>query len=267
MTADLLAAIDSLTKPRTVVNWQHQHQHEFTRCAGLHGTERCTIEDCPLYVCQWCGLTVSRAEAANPAKTGSNLAKRTDQPLLDQLRQAIHSNIGERSTSGRSARERTPLDVGAFDLYNAIDAKIRGWVTDLDKPPEPRADPINLLRHWYVLWSQKPRHETNTAHYTQTVNGWAQAIEDLLDPPTRQEITSPCPVCGKEWVVIGEGREAESTRALWAVWRETAYDSYAVCKSCGRVWIGVPRMRALRIMIDEQEAERHAAEKEAQVVE
>jgi len=98
--------------------------------------------------------------------------------------------------------------------------------------------------------------------FTDILEGWAQQIRDKLDPPAQIEITSPCPVCGVEWINIGLKRadgsddpdDVERVHVLAAVERENMDDSYAMCKSCNRVWRGVGQMRALRIAIDDREA-------------
>jgi len=95
--------------------------------------------------------------------------------------------------------------------------------------------------------------------YAAIVEGWEHQIRDKLQPPTRIEITAPCPVCGQEWINVGLKRpdgsddpnDIEMVRVLNAIERKTLEDSYAMCQACSTVWAGVGRMRQLRGAIDD----------------
>jgi hypothetical protein len=216
--AELLVAVDALTKPQVVAQWQ-----------GEEGARK--------------------------------IFKRTDEPLLVQLRTAIHNNIGG-SGGGKQARERTPLDVGAFALFERIDGRVRSWMSELGGKVGKDLQAEAILRSWFVMWSSGQHEPAEVLRYASVVEGWAQQIRDKLDPPPQIEITSPCPVCGVEWVNIGlklpdgsdDPDDVERVRVLAAVERENMDDSYAMCKSCNRVWRGVGQMRSLRIAIDDREA-------------
>ena len=95
--------------------------------------------------------------------------------------------------------------------------------------------------------------------HTAILHRWAVSINDLLSPPTKQELTAPCPLCGQMWATVGKGEETESVRALWAVWRENGDQSFGMCRACDHIWQGISSMRQLRISIDEQEAEQAVA--------
>ena len=206
---DLLNAVDALTKPLTVVEWQE--------------------------------------------KDGKRtIFKRVDEPLLEQLRVAIHSNIGG-GGGGKPARERTPLDVGAFALYEDIDGRIRSWMGEMGGKVGKSLTPVQVLRTWYTLWTSGQHEPQLTDSYTRAIEGWGQQIKDKLDPPPSFEITSKCPVCGQEWIIVGVGESKESVRVLSAVERENMDDSYAVCRACNKVWRGIGQMRQLRILIDDMD--------------
>jgi hypothetical protein len=219
---ELLEAVDALTKP--VKNAVMQHAVE------------------------------SDGKNARP----EGIRARQDAHLLEQLRQAITSNIGGIGGAGKAARERTPLDVAAFQLYEAIDGRARAWLLDCGVRPSSAADAAEVIRRWYVLWKVKPKEDAAITAHTAILARWATQIRDLLDPPTKQELTVHCPVCGNMWATIGTGEETESVRALWAFWRENPDDSYALCRSCDKVWAGVGMMRRLRIQIDDVEQAREA---------
>ena len=197
---------------------------------------------------------------------GDDIVRRTDPPLLDWLRDAIANSMGG-SGGGKQARERTPMDVGAFTLYEDIDGRVRSWVNDLGGKPGKNLTPTQILRSWYVLWNVGNPSERMVAAYAHILEGWVQAVNDILDPPKRIEITSPCPVCGREWINVGlklpdgsdDPNDLERVRVLIAVERESIHESFAMCRACDRVWTGTGEMRLLRIAIDDAELERKAS--------
>ncbi len=211
----LLTALDKLTKPQHVAQWQGD------------GSER-------------------------------KIFKRIDPPLLDWLLEAIVNSLGQGGGS-QQARARTPMDVGAFTLHEDIDGRVRSWMDDLGARPGKDLTATQILRTWYVLWSARNPSEGMMRAYAGILDGWAQAIRDVIDPPKRIEITAPCPMCGQEWINVGlklgDGRDdpndVERVRVLIALERESMQESYAMCRSCERVWKGVGAMRQLRIAIDD----------------
>ena len=221
--ADLLTAVEALTKPIRSAFMQHE----------VTGTDR-----------------NARAEG---------IVKREDASLLEQLRQAITSDLGGGAGSARPARERTSLDVAAFSLYEDIDGRVRAWLLDVGVRPSSKAELGSILTRWYILWKQKHVEDSAIRAHQLILERWASSIRDLLDPPVKQEITSPCPSCGAMWATVGKGEETESVRALWAVWRENAEESYGLCRSCDKVWRGVGNMRLLRIAMDDAELARQEA--------
>lgn len=191
---------------------------------------------------------------------------RTDPPLLDWLRDSIGSSMGGNSGGGKSARERTPIDMGAFTLYEDLDGRIRSWMTELGGTPGKNLTPAQVLRSWYVLWSATIPTERTISSHANTLEGWVQQVKDVLDPPKRIEITSPCPVCGQEWINVGlklpngedDPNDVERVHVLVAVERESIHQSFAMCRACDKVWTGTGEMRMLRILIDDAEAAKKA---------
>ena len=183
----------------------------------------------------------------------ARMFKRTDPSLLDQLRAAITSDIGGTGAGAQLARERTPLDVIAFSLYEQIDGHIRAWMLDAGIRPSNKANPSDILRRWFILYGQKQVEDADVHRHILVVERWVTAIEDILDPPTRQELTQACPKCDRRWVTVGEGEETQSRAALWAVWRADPDLSYATCVGCDSTWLGVGNMRLLRIQLDDKE--------------
>lgn len=196
-----------------------------------------------------------------PNKDGEKeIVRREDPPLLTQLKSAISSNIGSGGGAGRAARERTPLDVGAFQLYETIDGRVRAWMVDAGQGAQSRTEVGQVLRAWYVVWTAKNPYEQLVIAHTKIITGWAASIRDILDPPTKLEITDPCPICGQMWGTTGEGESEESTRALWAFLRPDETTSYGLCTACDKVWNGVAGLRRMRIAIDDAAALPEAAE-------
>lgn len=253
----ILEALTDLTKPRRVVEWQGQHEHTWQKCAGHHGLHRCATLDCELLVCEWCDAT----KGPKGAHTEPAVHGRTDPPLLDWLQESIGSNTGG-SGGGKQARERTPIDVGAFTLYEDIDGRIRSWMSELGGKVGKSLTATQILSTWYTLWQGTNPSDGLIEAYANIMEGWADAIRDILDPPKRIEITSACPFCGQEWINVGLKRadgtddpdDTERVRVLVAVERENMQDSYATCRACDRVWKGTGMMRHLRIAMDDAEA-------------
>lgn len=189
--------------------------------------------------------------------------KRVDPPLLDWLRDCIASNTGG-TGGGKQARERTPMDVGAFTLYEDIDGRVRSWMSELGARAGKNLPASKILASWYTLWIGTNPSDRMIQAYADIMEGWANSIRDVLDPPKRIEITSPCPFCGQEWINVGlkladgsdDPNDTERVRVLVAVERENMDDSYATCRACDRVWKGTGMMRHLRIAMDDAEAAR-----------
>lgn len=234
--SELLDIIDELTQPTMIANWQHEHVHTWINVAA-EGEE-------PDLVCEW--------EAAHEKPTVDGLVRHEQPALIDWLQKAVSSSVGKGKGGGKAARERTPLDISAFSLLEEIDGRVRSWMLDYG---DTRGELKRLLRAWYVKFNAVPREEADERRHFGIVAGWRQRIADLMDSPTPVEITSPCPACGQVWVTRGFGGDAESIRALWAIWREKPEDSQASCQGCGKTWHGVSQMRSLRIAIDEAEAD------------
>ena len=189
---------------------------------------------------------------------GQKLIRHVDQSLLYQLRGAISGDLGSHGGGSKAAHERTPFDVAAFTMYEDIDGRVKSWALDAGMT-RSTAGPELVLRTWFRVWTVKVIPDELVDRHTAILTRWAVSINDLLSPPTKQELTAPCPLCGQMWATVGKGEEAESVRALWAVWRENRDESYGMCRACDHMWRGISAMRQLRISIDDQEAERAIA--------
>lgn len=204
-------------------------------------------------------LTVEHDEVVED-REGNLKGVRREKPLLVKLRAAVASNIGG-SGSGKPGYERVPINVGACDLLKRIAAEITDWYeTETDRGVDGRPAPEVVLRKWFVLFAARSRGESMEALVTERVRevrSWVTQIRDLLDPPHRFELTSPCPVCGNEWAevrVSDDPNEVERVRVLNGVERERVEESYVLCRSCDTVWRGLDEAQTLFDAIAKAEA-------------
>lgn len=187
---------------------------------------------------------------------GKQLVHRTDPPLLEQLHQAVGSNVGGAQTvPGKQKWELTPLDFGALELHGQIDERVRSWLDELGARPGKSVTTSQALTSWLTLWCATAREVADHDRRRRVAEGWVQAIRDKLDPPDRIEITEPCPVCGHEFVTPGllpgeNPADGERVAALNAIGRERSSESHALCSSCSTVWMGGEQMKALALQID-----------------
>jgi hypothetical protein len=196
---------------------------------------------------------------------GKRLVRRTDAPLLEMLHDAVASNVGG-TGSGAPGRERVPLDLGALELFGAIDERVRAWLADLDARPGKDVSPTQSLQTWHVLWSANTANAALEPQFRTVLERWVVEIGQVLDPPRRIELGGsepvPCPKCGEEWVLNGSQRlngtvdpnDAAWARAVAVYEHGTLDESFAACAACGARWEGVLGLRALRVAIDDAEA-------------
>jgi hypothetical protein len=190
---------------------------------------------------------------------GTKVVKQVDEPLLDQLVESVRSNLGKSQTAG-SSRSMIPLDVAALQLVEDIDGRVRSWLSDLGATPGRAVTLRGLVSSWLVLFQGRPHEDAYVEDHRRILEGWVAAIVEKLQPRRRLEITSPCPACGVEFVNVGlrlpngedDPNDLERVRVLVAVEGESLEESFALCRSCDRVWRGVSAMRSLRIAMDEK---------------
>lgn len=188
---------------------------------------------------------------------GEFLGSRNEAALLVKLRAASSAKINGAGGQGVSARERVPLNVGAVDLYRRIEHDVRNWCEreELNVVGLPLE---NQLRRWAVSYEtaytgRKVSAGGFRARTAQLVD-MANQIRDLLDPPYRFPLTSPCPLCGQEWVdtvAVDDPSERVRMRALTVTERQPVEHSSVLCMACRVVWHGVSEARLLRQAIDE----------------
>lgn len=203
---------------------------------------------------------------------GGKLRSRTDPPLLDALRAAIGSTVGMGGGGGALGSERNSIDYAAFTLFEQIDGRARAWMLEMGAQVGKELTPSQVLRSWITLWNATHHEPADHDRRRRVVDRWADAIENVIDPPRRIDLGGttpvPCPACGEEYVLNGHKRldgavdqdEAAWARALAVFERGRLEDSFAACGACGVRWEGENDMRWLRVLIDEAEATRALAE-------
>jgi len=175
-------------------------------------------------------------------------------PLLDQLEAGVAGGIG--SHAGASpARERMPIDAGALQLVDDISSTVMGWKLRLSKGA--RFGSLSFrLRDWYVAYIGTVRSEHSDREYERVLSGWQGQVSGMFDPPTRLEITAPCPLCAARFTV--DALTGNSGAAVVVEYREvgaaTLDEASGLCRACGAVWKGRSALRELRWLIEVAES-------------
>lgn len=241
-TNPLLDAVDALRKPRTVVSWLGQHEHEFGPCPGTHdlyGVTRCNDVDCELRFCSQC----SHVEGTETQVT-DEFHRQVHPPLLLLL-----LNDTGISKSARSSELKIPIDADALELWMQIRDMIRLWCRQLDATFEADDLPHSLY-NWYLAHTNAHRtgRISNTIDHdvTRMVEGWVRMIERKFSPDEKREWTDPCPaylpvrnvdgdnigdrVCGARRIVV-DGIERFAIEL-------NVTTMTAECARCHTQWVG-----------------------------
>lgn len=175
---------------------------------------------------------------------GSNVAIVVHMPLLLQLSEAVTSAIG--SGGGGGTATGSVLNDGAYDLaVFKVRAAIGDWLRI--EGVRPTRDLVVDLEAWGSAFN---RTDKEPAFYIRTMEGWAALIENLLDPPSRLELTEPCPVCNQDEYTDAEGRTLKFPVVI-EFRRDRPGEARGTCRACDKLWIGVLGLRELRWMTDD----------------
>lgn len=185
------------------------------------------------------------------------LFTRVDPPLLDRVKARIGAEQGNQNGGGSPASQRSLIDANAFTLWHEVNGQVRSWFQQQDMKAPRELN--QALSQWLVWFQSYPREVELQRHHEGVLSGWLSRALDVVDPPQRVEISSPCPACSARWVVFGSGGDAERRSALSA-WLRSSEDCGAACGACDRRWVGQLAMRSLNVWIDEK---RRATEVEA----
>lgn len=175
-------------------------------------------------------------------------------PLLTQLQAAVAGDIGAHAGASPS-RERIPVNVDALRLVSDVSSQLGRWQFRLSRPA--RFDTLaGRLRAWYAGYIGTVRSEHTDLQYERILTGWHRQITNLFDPPTRLEITAPCPLCSERvWLEPGTGNQSASIVVEYLeVGAATLDEARGWCRACGAVWRGRSGLRELRWLIEVAEA-------------
>lgn len=166
---------------------------------------------------------------------------RTVPPLLADLAAARTASLGVGRGSAKALHERLALNVDAADLHRAIEHRLREWATQVGiRPGRHGWPPLEaLLAAWWRRVQQVSPIDVRS--YAGKLAAWAQAIEDLIDPPVRYALKGACPECGSVYVQTAE----HAGRALEVTARHHSDRSVVHCRSCGHLWQGLDGAREL----------------------
>lgn len=140
--------------------------------------------------------------------------------LLDTLRECIYT--GTEKGSGKSSFGSKPLiSVGAWDLYNEIEAEWKQQGLSLEQ--SFRAMPILALT--------MDNYEASKQLLKSLVS-IAKAINDLLDPPRRLHVSAACPVCDVRTVF----RPDDSGELVQQAALVVDGIKGCLCMACGSIW-------------------------------
>lgn len=247
---ELLEAVDALTRPVTAVTFvgtAHAHEwHQVKRSltpdelAALKKSKGKLVKEdretpTGQHWCRWCDAVVDQVPAPDD---GQAVNRRDDAPLLEQLTERVRSTLsdgGGSSTAGAGVL----IDVAAFDMFDAIDGRLRSWITiELGGKVGKGLTLLELLRSWYVLYASSFNGIGDDQRRQRVLEGWATSIRDILDPPDQVPyMGQPCPICGETRALRGLAGEVEDTVALWAILRPSyrSEGSYGICRACDQI--------------------------------
>ena len=175
-------------------------------------------------------------------------------PLLDQLEAAVAGNTGSHEGSSKTL-ERIPIDPGALELKGTISSTVMGWQLRLSK--RVRFDTLGgQMRAWHAAYIGTVRSEHTDLQYERILIGWQRQIGNMFDPPTRLEVTAPCPLCSvRRSMDELTGNEGSAVVVEYReVGEATLDEATGLCRACGAVWKGRSALRELRWLIEVAES-------------
>jgi hypothetical protein len=170
-------------------------------------------------------------------------------PLLDQLDEAIRSDMGLTQSGASLAHERNILDADALQKFIQISSQIRDWCR-MAGVRKPSRQPARALQQWHVA-AMGSLNEASEVWHTETLQRWASYVRGKLDPPRERELPGACPVCGEcEWWRDGV-RFVRPLVVRYRVGPGLLVGASGHCRACARVW-GV---RELSYLIEQKAKE------------
>lgn len=172
------------------------------------------------------------------------------EPLLRMLKNAIGGNVG-RYASAQQAREKTPMNVAAFEKFKAIGKFVHEWRARLEPSRRPVYEELwTALGRWYIQFENERRKgrvsRDDEIATERIVYGWVREIDNMFDPPNVVEITKRCPLCFESWARDEYG---DMVTAVVIEYRNIGLDTLThangICRACDRIWHGISAIRWL----------------------
>lgn len=152
--------------------------------------------------------------------------------LIQQLRSA-KTPSGGNGNGGAPTKQRLPMDAGAFDMFEKINAEARTLLAGCSLNRRPPATLEGAITRYQAAIQGFGVGEVAEAAAVTT--GWIKQIENTLTPPPqRRPIQQPCPACGELW-------DCSVPERRWALtaWTQGPMDAWEVyCSGCGAEWLG-----------------------------
>lgn len=175
--------------------------------------------------------------------SGTNVAIVTHKPLLTQLNDAVTSAIG--SGGGGGTATGSVLNDAAFGEVFKIRPAIESWC---------RAAGVTITRNmatdlaaWHEVYTGD--RESKLKH----VLAWEAKIKNLLDPPSRYELTDECPTCGAKEYLDEYGKVAGINPVIIEFRRDRPGEIRGLCRACEAIWPGEFGVRKLRWDMEQRE--------------
>lgn len=178
-------------------------------------------------------------------------------PLLEQLYAAVNPSANKSAGSASLPSTRNLIDGDALFEYAKMAAAVKDWcrLVTID----PTRDPVVDLDAWYVAFTAANHDDTAADWYRTELRRWATLIRNILEPPKRFEITTPCPVCKSETWTNPDGEEIR--HPILVEYRVTPEGNpvrpRARCRAaeCGATWDNLEAIEELGTELSEKHAE------------
>lgn len=173
-------------------------------------------------------------------------------PLLGQLRGAIHANLGKTHSGHSPLSERSPLDLEAFDMYEDIDGRIASLWQMATETGHSLGSPEKNLLAWYrafcASWALRETNDAQMLRALARLSGWANRIENYFDPAQECEILAACPSdgCGRRYWIDALGIRHSALVVEYRPGRELV----GRCRSCATTWHGDAQLIGLAKAIE-----------------
>jgi hypothetical protein len=177
----------------------------------------------------------------------------TEDPLLDQLADAVASGLGSPSGGTAAPWARNLLNTDALHTAGMITSQIADWCR-MVKVPTTRNTAIDL-RSWYDAFSASAG-ESLDDFYVRKLRAWGEQIRGMLNPPKLLQVTAACPECLESSYPNEDGALVPYPVVIqyWANGVSVWDGAKASCRACGFEWRGEWDLRSLRHSVDEMDA-------------